>query len=130
MPLDIIYNKVVGQNRMAKYYSMELEYKTINGFLDPNGQTKKYNKMAVEFRCGVYEPKKTFLESVGEGINTTGGSITLYSSDYRAMGIKRGDKVIYDNEEYEVTDVNSLKGNKNSAYQRYTNNKLKVIVLT
>ena len=67
---------------------------------------------------------------VTDGLHTTGSSLILFTNDFRAKEIDRGDKVIYEDIEYSVTDVTKLKNYANSQHLRYAPEKYKLIVLT
>lgn len=132
MSLNFLFNNKAGQNRKALFYKLEIENEKVgnNNFLDPDGIKKKFAKIPIEFTCGVYESKKTFRENVMDGLNTTSSSLILFTNDLRVMNlIDRGDKVRYENQDYAVMETTVIKNYTNSQYQRYAQERYKIIVL-
>ena len=123
MSLDLLYNKRAGQFKTAKYYKS----KVIDNNYD--GEKLEYSKKAIEFRCGVYEGKRKHEQNLTENLNVTGSSLILFSSDHRAAGIKRGDKVIFEYAQFIVNDIKTVKSARNTMYQKISNNKTYVIAL-
>lgn len=118
--------------KTATYYSRNVpDTRITSKMLNPNGQEYSFNKMPVHFRCAVYENKRTYGIPLLDGISVADGTLVLISPDNRAMNIKRGDRVVFENESFMVTDFNLLTNrNRNSQFQKITNNQIAVITVT
>ena len=131
---EALYGDVRLQYKTAKYRSVkvnDVRENGKNGLLNPDGEKYTYSKNYIYFRCGIFEGKKMYGVNLLEGITVTDGTIVLLSVDKRAMDIKRGDRVTFENEEFTVVDAhiqNIIK--RNSQFQRRTNNQMMVITLT
>lgn len=131
---EALYGDVRLQYKTAKYRSVkvnDVRENGKNGLLNPDGEKYTYSKNYIYFRCGIFEGKKMYGINLLEGITVTDGTIVLLSVDKRAMDIKRGDRVTFENEEFTVIDAhiqNIIK--RNSQFQRRTNNQMMVITLT
>ena len=131
---EALYGDVRLQYKTAKYRSVkvnDVRENGKNGLLNPDGEKYTYSKNYIYFRCGIFEGKKMYGVNLLEGITVTDGTIVLLSVDKRAMDIKRGDRVTFENEEFNVVDAhiqNIIK--RNSQFQRRTNNQMMVITLT
>lgn len=131
---EALYGDVRLEYKTAKYRSIKVNdsrKNSKNGLLNPDGEKCTYSKKYIFFRCGVFEGKKMYGVNLLEGITVSDGTLVLLSVDKRAMDIKRGDRVTFENEEYTVTDAhiqNIIK--RNSQFQRKTNNQIMVMTLT
>lgn len=131
---ETLYGDVRLQYKTAKYRSVkvnDVRENGKNGLLNPDGEKYTYSKNYIYFRCGIFEGKKMYGVNLLEGVTVTDGTIVLLSVDKRAMDIKRGDRVTFENEEFTVVDAhiqNIIK--RNSQFQRRTNNQMMVITLT
>ncbi len=130
MSYGFIFRERANQFRKAYFYKLEITNEKLGNILNPDGDTKGYKKRKQEFSCGVYENQKIFRQMVTDGLHITGSSLILFTNDFRAKEIDRGDKVIYEDIEYSVTDVTKLKNYANSQHLRYAPEKYKLIVLT
>ena len=131
---EALYSDVRTQYKTAKFRPIKVKDvrdSSNSGLLNPDGEKYTYSNKFTYFRCAIYEGIKMYGVNLLEGLTTSGSSLTLVSVDKRAMDIKRGDRVTFENEEYVVTDANIVNNIKrNSQYQKITNNQIKVITLT
>ena len=132
MPTTQLYSDTRLSYKTAKYYSRNVpDTRITSQMLNPNGQEYTFTKKPINFRCSVYDDKKSYGIPLLDGISTTDGTLVLLSSDSKAMNIKRGDKIVFENEGLMVTNVDILtQRRRNSQYQKITNNKIAVITVT
>ena len=131
---EALYSDVRTQYKTAKFRPIKVKDvrdSGNSGLLNPDGEKYTYSNKFTYFRCAIYECIKMYGVNLLEGLTTSGSSLTLVSVDKRAMDIKRGDRVTFENEEFTVIDShiqNIVK--RNTQFQRKTNNQIMVITLT
>ena len=132
MPITQLYSDTRLSYKTAKYYSRNVpDTRITSQMLNPNGQEYTFTKKSVSFRCAVYDNKKSYGIPLLDGIAVTDGSLVLISPDSKAINIKRGDKIVFENEGLMVTNIDLLTHrNRNSQYQKITNNQIAVITVT
>jgi len=129
----ILYANRLRQEQTAKHYPIEvINNKLENGDFNPLGETYSYKKIGKTFRCGKFEREDFKATSLTENLNVTNSGLVLYTTDFRIVdnGVRRGDKIIYNGNEYSVFDFSKPSNHANKQFQRKSLNGVLLISLT